>query len=851
MLRTNKTYRSRPRGGFAYVAILLLLVIVFTMGMGFILRVSAETTATMTRGSTMQAHYLAESAVNHATWNLLNDPAFPADETKYYMHDLAGGRYGYKVRRHTDTTFATVAAIGGLGETIVQQSYVLYILPPPSSPDCTPPAGMIGWWKMDDGSGTTVLDSSGFGNDGSIVNMTANWVTGQVDGALEFDGNDGAVSGIGDCPAGNFTIACWAQDTGGNGWKVMYSAQQEIWLGVDSGANAAIWMDVGGNGRGVNTAASTWDQNTWHHVAGTWDGTDARIYIDGVEMPVSTYGAPRDPKARAGVIGAWSNDTDDENWFGLMDDVLLYDFALSASEISDLANCVSGGPASSSVQFEEFTETIENIASDTIELRTPPGTSAGDLLIAAVAVDSNETLSAPAGWTVIEVNDDADVSFGVWYKIAGGSEPSSYDFTWGSTEEAYGWMMRFTGHDPASPINASATDNGTSSTPDSPSITTSVDGALIVRLGAFDDDDVTIDDAGVLDHTTITMDGGPGGKIYWAEKKSEKIQRAYLGGSNLEDLVTGIDDVKAMRLDSTGGKIYWAENKSDKIQRSNLDGSSVEDLVSGIQDVKGMQLDTIGGKIYWAENKSDKIQRSNLDGSSVEDLVTGIQDVKALELDISGGKIYWAEKKSKKIQRSNLDGSTVEDLVTGIEDVKGMQIDPAGGKIYWAENKSDKIQRSNLNGSSVEDLVTGIQDVKALELDTSGGKIYWAENKSDKIQRSNLDGSSVEDLVSGIQDVKGMQLDTIGGKMYWAENKSDKIQRSNLDGSSVEDLVTGIQDVKAMELDLDTTGGTGTVSGGAAYTGQPLSGATGTSNFGLTGIEQFRTVTVAIAPDPS
>jgi hypothetical protein len=821
------------------------------MGMGFILRVNAETTATMTRGDTMQAHYLAESAVNHAMWNLLNDPAFPADETKYYMHDLADGRYGYKVRRHTDTTFATVAAIGGLGETIVQQSYVLYVLPPLTSPDCTPPAGMLGWWKMDDGSGTTVLDSSGFGNDGSIVNMPSNWVAGQVDGALEFDGDDGAVTGIGNCPAGNFTIACWAQDTGGNGWKVLYSAQQEIWLGVDSGPNAAIWMDVGGNGRGVNTAAGTWDQNTWHHVAGTWDGTDARIYIDGAEMPVSTYGAPRDPTARAGVLGAWSSDTDDENWFGMMDDVLLYDSALTAGEIADQANCVAGGPASSSVQFQEFTETIESSNTDNIELRTPPGTGTGDLLIAAVALDSNESLSAPAGWIPIEVNNDPQVTFGVWYKIAGASEPSAHNFTWGSPEEAYGWMMRFTGHDPASPIADSATDTDTSSSPNSPSVTASVDGTMILRLGAFDDHDVTIDDTGLSSHTTITMDGGFGGKIYWADKTPEKIQRAYLGGSNLEDLVTGIEDVKAMQLDSSGGKIYWAENKSDKIQRSNLDGSSVEDLVTGIQDVKAMQLDTTGGKIYWAESKSDKIQRSNLNGSSVEDLVTGIQDVKAMELDTSGGKIYWAEKKSEKIQRSNLNGSSVEDLVTGIEDVKAMKLDTSGGKIYWAEKKSEKIQRSNLNGSNVEDLVTGIEDVKAMQLDTSGGKIYWAEKKSEKIQRSNLDGSSAEDLVTGIEDVKAMQLDTVGGKIYWAEKKTQKIQRADLDGSNIEDLISGIGDVKAMVLDLDTTAGSGTVSGGAGYVVQPGPGASGTSNFGLTGSEQFRTVTIAIAPDTS
>jgi hypothetical protein len=48
----------------------------------------------------------------------------------YYMHSLAGGRYGYKVRRHTDTTFATIATVGSTGEQVVHQSYVLYVTPP-------------------------------------------------------------------------------------------------------------------------------------------------------------------------------------------------------------------------------------------------------------------------------------------------------------------------------------------------------------------------------------------------------------------------------------------------------------------------------------------------------------------------------------------------------------------------------------------------------------------------------------------------------------------------------------------------------------------------------------------------
>ena len=55
-------------------------------------------------------------------WRLLNEQDFPANEDVYYMHSLeypegvVAGRYGYKVHRHSETTFATIATVGVTGE---------------------------------------------------------------------------------------------------------------------------------------------------------------------------------------------------------------------------------------------------------------------------------------------------------------------------------------------------------------------------------------------------------------------------------------------------------------------------------------------------------------------------------------------------------------------------------------------------------------------------------------------------------------------------------------------------------------------------------------------------------------
>ena len=244
--------------------------------------------------------------------------------------------------------------------------------------------------------------------------------------------------------------------------------------------------------------------------------------------------------------------------------------------------------------------------------------------------------------------------------------------------------------------------------------------------------------------------------------------------------------------------IYWTDSGTEKIQRANLDGSNVEDLVTtGLEVPIGIALDVAGGKMYWTDAPAEKIQRANLDGSNVEDLVTqqGWWSLGYIALDVAGGKMYWTDWGTDKIRRANLDGSNVEDLVTqGLETPRGIALDVAGGKMYWTDSGTEKIQRANLDGSNVEDLVTtGLEVPIGIALDVAGGKMYWTDYNTEKIQRANLDGSNIEDLVTtGLRGPIGIALDVAGGKMYWTDEgtDTDKIQRANLDGSNVEDLVT-------------------------------------------------------------
>ncbi len=179
-----------------------------------------------------------------------------------------------------------------------------------------------------------------------------------------------------------------------------------------------------------------------------------------------------------------------------------------------IPGCYLGG-GGAPVTFQAFTEAKLGLDGTSLTLPTVCGTNLGDLLIAAVVTDGNTTgsLAPPAGqgWTQLDLRNfgaSLGATHGVWWKLAGASEPQSHVFTWSGGEQAYGAMYRFTGHDPAAPINASSFDAGLTpfNAPEAPALTTSVDSTLVLRVGAFDGMRVTVDAPGLPGHTPITMD---------------------------------------------------------------------------------------------------------------------------------------------------------------------------------------------------------------------------------------------------------------------------------------------------------------------------------------------------------
>ncbi|MDE0635037.1 MAG: hypothetical protein OXI43_04175 [Candidatus Poribacteria bacterium] len=281
-------------------------------------------------------------------------------------------------------------------------------------------------------------------------------------------------------------------------------------------------------------------------------------------------------------------------------------------------------------------------------------------------------------------------------------------------------------------------------------------------------------------------------KIYWTE--SDKIRRANLDGSNMENVLTELESPKDIALDIRNRKVYWVNNfkfDTSKIYRANLDGSNIEVIFNREAQIAeqnerlhfpgSIAIDTNASKIYWGNWRGPwGISRADNDGSNIEDIkikpVNGAifattVDAESLELDVKAGKMYWADSFNDNIGRANLDGSNYEKLGTTPAPF-GLALDLRSRHVYWTDPWISRIGRSALNGDNVETLFTQLNGPTDIALDPHSRKIYWVELDTQKhngkiihkrkIRRSNLDGSNVTDILTGLNYVAGIALDTEG-----------------------------------------------------------------------------------------
>ena len=295
--------------------------------------------------------------------------------------DLEGGGTapGRRVQVAWGDDFST---LNSDGQTLMRRSIEWAATAPTS-------AGPIAHWKLDDTAGTAALDSAGT-HIGILINSPA-WTVGQVDGALDFDGNNDFIN----VPHNDalaltetLTFMAWIN-------PASIGANYNTVLAKDSGVGTSsnFWFGLyqdevdfgffsGGAFREVFTAGLNVQAGNWQHIAVSFSNAtdEVLLYLGGVLVHTGSLAFTPVADTTDITIG---RSPIGEYWNGLLDDVRIYDRVLGAAEITDIFTVGSSGGGSDPISCngtyrDDFNDTVMNGSTGSINWSSTPWVEVGE-----------------------------------------------------------------------------------------------------------------------------------------------------------------------------------------------------------------------------------------------------------------------------------------------------------------------------------------------------------------------------------------------------------------------------------------------------------------------------------------
>lgn len=218
----------------------------------------------------------------------------------------------------------------------------------------------VAHWKMDECQGSTIHDSSNNSNHGTLTvtttggntngigtctTSTSAWgsgSSGKFGASLYLDGDNDKIVVTDNDTLDGFTgmsVFLWA--------KPSISSVKEIIIKHNTGTSDINWeLYQNGNNLGARingtsgTCTSTGDKfttNTWHHIGMVWTGTEIKIYIDGVLSSNSCSRITSLPNT-AGNLSIGSYESGSYSFNGQLDDIRIYNYALSETQVKKIMN---------------------------------------------------------------------------------------------------------------------------------------------------------------------------------------------------------------------------------------------------------------------------------------------------------------------------------------------------------------------------------------------------------------------------------------------------------------------------------------------------------------------------------
>src|SRR5215831_17797348 len=215
-------------------------------------------------------------------------------------------------------------------------------------------ASLLVAYAFDEGSGSTTADASGSNNTADLINSPT-WTAGHSGSALNFSGiNDYVISGNVGSMNGltAVTVSAWVRGS------VAPASPDAVILGKDQAFALAVGIDSPHKAQFAIKSGSTWfgfpasvtnvDDGNFHFLTAVYDGNTLLVYVDGNQEGAQVIGrvtlnANSTDFEIASCAGGPDCDPSGEHWRGIIDDVRVYNRALSLAEIqADMATPVSG-----------------------------------------------------------------------------------------------------------------------------------------------------------------------------------------------------------------------------------------------------------------------------------------------------------------------------------------------------------------------------------------------------------------------------------------------------------------------------------------------------------------------------
>lgn len=203
------------------------------------------------------------------------------------------------------------------------------------------PKNIAGMWFFDEGGGDIAEDSSGNKNDGKLV-KNPKWVAGKFGKALQIDSGTVNYVEIPDSDSLDITkgtFCAWIQVVKSVGENVILMKQTAYFWILDASGLPQLNLSFGGTWKGRYSSKTKVSQDTWTHIASTYDGSKVRFYLNGtLDAEVAVANGDIDISTSVVRIGERIDPQANNSFDGIIDEFVIFNDVLTEADIQDIGS---------------------------------------------------------------------------------------------------------------------------------------------------------------------------------------------------------------------------------------------------------------------------------------------------------------------------------------------------------------------------------------------------------------------------------------------------------------------------------------------------------------------------------